>query len=406
METPSEAQPAEPAAIAAALDRMGLIGPGETPRFRPLDGGVSSEIWLVELPGRRFCLKRALPRLKVAQLWEAPVIRNHYEAAWFRAAGAICPEAVPRLLGEDEAAGLFAMEYLDPAEYPVWKPLLRDGHADPASAASVGERLARIHAATAGDAQIARAIHDGRQLLCAAHRAVSDCRKPCASRSRRTARHSGGDDRPDPPHAGPWRCQPEKHPDRAARAGVPRRGMRMVRRSGVRPCLLPQPSAAEVPVEPGGRGRLSRVLRPARASPISAASAGSRRRRSKRAPRACCRDCCWRGSTANRRSNMSRSKPTRAGCGTSRGRCCVTRSRLCRRVRVVWAESGEGCERDADCRRAGPAGLGFARAADRRSRAASDGRRGRAGDRTGRRLDRLAARRSSCATAAPALGGP
>ena len=112
---------------------MGLRRPGEIPLCRPLDGGVSSEIWLVELPGRRLCLKRALPRLRVAQLWEAPVIRNHYEAAWFRVAGTICPEAVPQLLGEDAADGLFAMEYLDPGAYPVWKHLLRDGHADPAS---------------------------------------------------------------------------------------------------------------------------------------------------------------------------------------------------------------------------------------------------------------------------------
>ena len=167
---------------------MGLLGPGETPRVRPLDGGVSSEIWLVELPNRRFCLKRALPRLRVAQLWEAPVIRNHYEAAWFRVAGTICPDCVPKLFGEDEADGLFAMEYLDPEAYPVWKNQLRDGQADPASAAAVGERLARIHAVTAGDAGIARAFATDDKFSCAAHRAVSDRPDPAASRSRRAAR--------------------------------------------------------------------------------------------------------------------------------------------------------------------------------------------------------------------------
>ena len=169
MEASSEAEPVEPNAVGtlesapldrqtirAALDRMGLRRPGERLECRPLDGGVSSEIWLVELPGRRLCLKRALPRLRVAQLWEAPVVRNHYEAAWFRVAGGICPDAVPHLLGEDEPHGMFAMDYLDPAAYPVWKYLLRDGHADPAVSALVGERLARIHAATAGDAAIAR----------------------------------------------------------------------------------------------------------------------------------------------------------------------------------------------------------------------------------------------------------
>ena len=169
MEASSEAEPVAPnaagllesapldrQAIGAALGRMGLRRPGELLECRPLDGGVSSEIWLVELPGRKLCLKRALPRLRVAQLWEAPVVRNHYEAAWFRVAGGICPDAVPRLLGEDEPHGMFAMDYLDPAAYPVWKHLLRDGHADPASAASVGARLALIHGATEGDAAIAR----------------------------------------------------------------------------------------------------------------------------------------------------------------------------------------------------------------------------------------------------------
>ena len=144
--------------IAVSLREMGVIAADERPRCRPLGGGVSSEIWLVECSGRRLCLKRALPRLKVAQLWEAPVARNAYEVAWFRAAGRICPEAVPRLIGEDRARGLFAMEYLDPATHPIWKERLRDGHADPAEAAAVGDRLVRIHRATAGDPEIARAF--------------------------------------------------------------------------------------------------------------------------------------------------------------------------------------------------------------------------------------------------------
>ena len=143
-------------AILAALRRIGIIGAGETARCRPLEGGVSSDIWLVELPGRRLCVKRALPQLKTAQRWEAPVARNHYEFAWFREAGRICPDAVPPLVGEDAEAGLFGMEYLDPAWFPVWKNQLRDGLADPATAAAVGARLALIHGATAGDGAIAR----------------------------------------------------------------------------------------------------------------------------------------------------------------------------------------------------------------------------------------------------------
>lgn len=149
-------EPLDEAQIAAALVGMGIIGSQDRPHCRPLEGGVSSEIWLVEAPGRRLCLKRALPQLKVAQLWEAPVARNRHEFSWFRVAGQICPEAAPRLIGQDSAHGLFVMEYLDPGIYPVWKHQLRDGHADPAVAAAVGTRLALIHNSTAGDPEIAR----------------------------------------------------------------------------------------------------------------------------------------------------------------------------------------------------------------------------------------------------------
>ena len=149
-------EPLDEPAIVAALVRMGLIGSQDCPRCEPLDGGVSSEVWRIDVPGRRLCLKRALPQLKVAQLWEAPTIRNHHEFSWFRVAGRICPEAVPRLVGQDSGHGLFVMEYLEPGMYPLWKNQLRDGNADPAIAAAVGSRLGLIHAATAGDHEIAR----------------------------------------------------------------------------------------------------------------------------------------------------------------------------------------------------------------------------------------------------------
>ena len=139
----------------SALVRLGVVPPGTHPRITTLEGGVSSDIRLVELDGRRVCVKRALARLKVAQLWEAPIARNGYEWAWFEVAGAICPAAVPRLIAHDAEAGLFVMEYLEPTQYQLWKARLRDGIADPATAMSVGERLAQIHNATADRADIA-----------------------------------------------------------------------------------------------------------------------------------------------------------------------------------------------------------------------------------------------------------
>jgi aminoglycoside phosphotransferase (APT) family kinase protein len=130
---------------------MGLLHTGDAPRLEALTGGVSSDIWKVEAKGRTLAVKKARAQLKVAQEWHAPIERNAYEVKWFRTVASIVPEAVPEILGEDREAGLFAMKYLDPALYPVWKNELRDGRVDVRFAAEVGWRLARIHSATARD---------------------------------------------------------------------------------------------------------------------------------------------------------------------------------------------------------------------------------------------------------------
>jgi aminoglycoside phosphotransferase (APT) family kinase protein len=101
------------------------------------------------------CVKRALGKLKVAADWRVPVERSRYEVEWMRVARAIVPAAVPEVLGEDRAAGAFAMAWLPPERYPVWKACLAEGRATVADAARVGDVLGRIHAATADRADIA-----------------------------------------------------------------------------------------------------------------------------------------------------------------------------------------------------------------------------------------------------------
>jgi aminoglycoside phosphotransferase (APT) family kinase protein len=142
--------------ICETLRRMGLLSNAEQFSSEPLSGGVSSDIWRITVGNKQYCLKRALPRLKVAQLWEAPVGRNTFEWQWFRAAGAICPECVPHLVAHDPQAGLFVMDYLDPGSYPVWKTQLRDGIVHEETAERAAERLVRIHAATSSDEDVAR----------------------------------------------------------------------------------------------------------------------------------------------------------------------------------------------------------------------------------------------------------
>jgi streptomycin 6-kinase len=137
-----------PAEIIDALQRMGL--PGATVGER-LTGGVSSDIWRIELPSGSICVKHALAKLRVAADWHAPVERNVYEARWMRRAVGFAP----RLIGQDAASGTLAMEFLSPENHPLWKNQLRDGIADDAVAASVAEALVTIHARSAADPAVA-----------------------------------------------------------------------------------------------------------------------------------------------------------------------------------------------------------------------------------------------------------
>jgi 5-methylthioribose kinase len=140
------------------LVRNHLAQQGERGRWTPLSGGVSSDIWRVDLASGPLCVKRALPKLKVTADWYAPTSRNAYEWAWLRFASEHVPEAVPRTLAHDPDAGLFAMAFLDPADHPLWKGQLMDGVADPAVAAAVGHTLATLHARSADDVHLAQAF--------------------------------------------------------------------------------------------------------------------------------------------------------------------------------------------------------------------------------------------------------
>lgn len=147
--------------IGAVLAHMGLLAAGDKLSCAPLEGGVSSDIWLVEIGTRKYCLKRALAQLKVSSVWKAPVERNDAEWKWLAAAEMIWPGSVPHLVAQDRDAGLFVMEYLDPVRYPNWKSQLRDGVLREETARAVAERLVAIHAATAGRADIAAEFDTG-----------------------------------------------------------------------------------------------------------------------------------------------------------------------------------------------------------------------------------------------------
>jgi 5-methylthioribose kinase len=137
------------ARVLAFLHDRRLLRIGERATLSPLTGGVSSDLWRVELPTRTICVKGALPQLKVTYEWHAPVSRNAVEHDWLAFAARHCPGQVPQLIDHDSEAGLFAMEFLPPERYPVWKSQLLAGHVDVTAARQVGDLVGRLHAASA-----------------------------------------------------------------------------------------------------------------------------------------------------------------------------------------------------------------------------------------------------------------
>jgi aminoglycoside phosphotransferase (APT) family kinase protein len=129
--------------ILERLHQRGLIA---TPRpaVQPLTGGVSSDIWLIDDGRQKLVMKRALPKLRVADDWFADVSRNRHEQDFMDYVADFLPTAVPRLVHGDPDNGFFLMEYLGP-EFANWKTLLLAGEANPEHARQAAEILASIH---------------------------------------------------------------------------------------------------------------------------------------------------------------------------------------------------------------------------------------------------------------------
>ena len=128
---------------------LGLGGPGDVAGIRPLTGGVASDIAVVDVGGRRICVKFALPKLKVEADWRAPVHRNAAEYAWLEVAAEVLPESAVRLFGRSEGRHGFAMEFIDGDGVYLWKDSLLAEAPDRGEAATVADMLGRIHAASA-----------------------------------------------------------------------------------------------------------------------------------------------------------------------------------------------------------------------------------------------------------------
>lgn len=133
------------------VQELGLGRADEVRDITPLTGGVASDIASLWIGDRQFCLKFALPKLKVAADWFAPVHRNAAEYEWLKVAAEMCPQNAVQLFGRSEDLHGFAMDFVAGPNVYLWKSALLQEARIQGEAALVGEMIGRIHAASTAE---------------------------------------------------------------------------------------------------------------------------------------------------------------------------------------------------------------------------------------------------------------
>ncbi|MDQ0644322.1 phosphotransferase family protein [Microbacterium murale] len=134
-----------------ALRHAGLLHDEHT--VQPLAGGVSNDVLVVRTAQSAFVVKRALPRLRVVEVWEASAERSYTEAAALRWAHGVAPDAVPGVVAVDRENNVLVIE-LAPAGYGDWKQQLLAGDVRPDVGTRLGALLADWHLASASDPRV------------------------------------------------------------------------------------------------------------------------------------------------------------------------------------------------------------------------------------------------------------
>ncbi|MEO1222738.1 MAG: aminoglycoside phosphotransferase family protein [Pseudomonadota bacterium] len=145
----SEDQTELSARCRALVEELGIGRAEEVADVERLTGGVASDIARVRLGGGDICVKFALPQLRVAAEWKAPVHRSAAEYAWLTVAAQVAPESAIRLFGRSETLNGFAMEFISGNDVTLWKAALLAEAPDRGEAEAVGAVLGRIHRASA-----------------------------------------------------------------------------------------------------------------------------------------------------------------------------------------------------------------------------------------------------------------
>jgi hypothetical protein len=142
-----------PTDVASALRQMQLLASGDSPRVTMLPSSFATRACRIDLGWGTIFLKRELAPEAAAESFIAE--RVGAEAAWFKVACGVVPGVAPTVLGSLPAAGVVALEYLDPEEFPSWQSRLAAGRIEPWVAAELGHLIGRLHAASANSRSVA-----------------------------------------------------------------------------------------------------------------------------------------------------------------------------------------------------------------------------------------------------------
>lgn len=134
-----------PEQLLGYLRSQGHIGITEAPEIRVLAGGVSNRtVWVKRQSGESWVLKQALEKLRTKAEWFSSLERIHREAAGMRWLYAKVPGRITRLIFEDPAHHLLAMEAV--AEpHQNWKSMLLKGELEFGHVRQFAELLGQIH---------------------------------------------------------------------------------------------------------------------------------------------------------------------------------------------------------------------------------------------------------------------
>ena len=116
--------------------------------IEPLTGGVASDVVLVQTNQQKYCVKFALPKMRVEADWFAPIYRNLSEYEWLKLAEKIIPDNTPKMFGFSKKMGGFAMEYVGGDDCFVWKEKLFKFPPDISIAEKVGKTFGKVQSHT------------------------------------------------------------------------------------------------------------------------------------------------------------------------------------------------------------------------------------------------------------------